>query len=96
MPESVNKPKVPVLLIQQPVDVQLIKAHMAGSLGVEKAEALVMQTLTALAFPTAGVLPAEQAEVLLTKLATEAGIVGLAARVTKQMVRNNIAPLAPR
>jgi hypothetical protein len=42
------------------------------------------------------VLPAEQAEVLLTKLATEAGIVGLAARVTKQMVRNNIAPLAPR
>lgn len=94
--ETVSKLKVPVLVIQQPVDVQLIKAHMAGSLGVEKAEAIVTQTLTALFFPTTGVLPAEQAEALLSKLATEAGIVGLAAKVTKQMVRNNIAPLAPR
>lgn len=88
--------KAPVLVVQHPVDVSLIKAHMAGSLGIEKAEAVVSQTLSGLFFPTTGVLSAEQAESLLTKLGAEPGIVGLAAKVTKQMVRNKIAPLAPR
>ena len=96
MTETPVKARVPLLVIQHPVDVALIKAHMAGSLGVEKAESVVTTTLTALAFPVAGILTAEQAEALLSKLATETGIVGLAAKVTKQMVRNNIVPLAPR
>ena len=88
--------KVPVLTIQTPVEVQLIKAHMAGSLGVEKAEAIVTSTLGALFLPSQGVLSAEQAEQLMSKLAAEPGIVGLAAKVTKQMVRNQLAPLAPK
>ena len=96
MRESQTRVKAAVLVIEHPVDVKLIKAHLAGSLGVEKAEAIVTQTLSGLFFPTTGVISAQQAEGLLTKLAAEIGIVGLAARVTKQMVRNNIAPLTPR
>lgn len=88
--------KAPALVIRDPVEVHLIKAHMAGSLGVEKAEAVVNGALLLLALPTQGVLQAEQAEALMVRLSEESGIVGLAARVTKQMVRNRIAPLAPK
>lgn len=88
--------KLPVLVIEHPVEVSLIKAHMAGSLGVEKAGSVVTSALKGLAYPGEGRLSADQAETLLVKLAAEPGIVGLAAKVTKQMVRNQIAPLAPK
>ncbi|MFT3713220.1 MAG: hypothetical protein QM817_36660 [Archangium sp.] len=84
------------LIIEHPVEVQLIKAHMAGSLGQEKADAVVAAALRNALLPTEGQLAAEQAESLLSKLATEPGLVGLAAKVTKQMVRNRLAPIAPR
>ena len=69
---------------------------MAGSLGLDKANAIVSSTLTQRLFPEEGQLAAEQAEVVLTRLAAEPGLVGLAAKVTKQMVRNQIAPLTPK
>lgn len=69
---------------------------MAGSLGVDKANAVVSSTLKEMLFPEDGQLAAEQAESVLTRLAAEPGLVGLAAKVTKQMVRNQIAPLTPR
>jgi hypothetical protein len=84
------------LVIEQPVEVTLIKAHMAGSLGVEKANAVIAGALRTLTFPESGQLAPEQAEALLSRLAAEPGIVGLAAKVTKQMVRNRLAPLTPR
>ena len=71
----------------------LILAHMSGSLGQEKAKAVVGAMLTTLGYPAEGQLGAEQADELLTRISTEAGLVGLAAKVTKQMVRNEVAPL---
>lgn len=69
---------------------------MAGSLGLEKADAVVSNTLKALTFPLQGELAADQAESVLSRLALEPGLIGLAAKVTKQMVRNQLAPLVPR
>lgn len=69
---------------------------MAGSLGLEKANAVVSTTLRELVFPEEGQLAADQAESVLTRLASEPGLVGLAAKVTKQMVRNQLAPLVPK
>ncbi|MDP2274630.1 MAG: hypothetical protein Q8N23_05945 [Archangium sp.] len=81
------------LKVTQPVEVALILAHMSGSLGQEKAKAVVAAALLKLSLPGEGVLAAEQAELLLNAIAEEAGLVGLAAKVTKQMVRNQVAPL---
>ena len=88
--------KAPTLALEHPADVALIKAHLAGSLGVEKADAVVTETLRALGLPLQGELPAEHAEQLMVTLAAEPGLVGLAARVAKQMLRSQLAPLKPR
>ena len=72
---------------------QLILAHMSGSLGQEKAKAVVGALLETLGLPAEGLLTADQAEDLLTRIADEPGLVGLAARVTKQMVRTEVAPI---
>lgn len=77
----------------RPVEGSLILAHMSGSLGQEKAKAVVSAALAQLKFPAEGMLTAEQAEDVLNHVATEPGLVGLAAKVTKQMVRNDVAPL---
>jgi hypothetical protein len=89
---SPRKP-APALRITQPVEVQLILAHMSGSLGQEKAKSVVSAVLQAQGLPAEGLLTADQAEALLTHIATEPGLVGLAARVTKQMVRAEVAPI---
>lgn len=81
------------LRVTQPVEVSLILAHMSGSLGQEKAKAVVSAMLTLLSYPSVGQLSADQAEELLTRIAVEPGLVGLAAKVTKQMVRNEVAPI---
>ena len=81
------------LRVTQPVEVALILAHMSGSLGQEKAKAVVTAALLKLSLPGEGVLTAEQAEAVLNDIAQQAGLVGLAAKVTKQMVRNEVAPL---
>jgi hypothetical protein len=94
LPSPVKKPVA--LVIEHPVEVQLIKAHMAGSLGLEKANAVVASALKEFMLPESGQLAPAQAESLLTRLASEPGLVGLAAKVTKQMVRNQLAPIAPR
>lgn len=81
------------LRITQPVEVNLILAHMSGSLGQEKAKAVVGAMLQTLAYPGEGTLSPEQADELLNRISTEPGLVGLAAKVTKQMVRNEVAPI---
>jgi hypothetical protein len=87
-------PRKPVeLKVTKPVDLSLILAHMAGSLGQEKAKSAVASVLQLLGMPAEGVLTADQAEELLNRLAKEPGLVGLAAKVTKQMVRNEVAPI---
>ena len=68
---------------------------MAGSIGFEKATAVINETLAQLKLPPDGVLPAEAAEALLSAMSLREGLVGLAAKVTKQMVRMNIEPHRP-
>lgn len=88
-------PKPAELKITEPVQVELIIEQMAGSIGIEKARAVVEGALAELGLQTAGLLKAEAAEALLSMLATQTGLVGLAAKVTKQMVRLQIAPKKP-
>ena len=68
---------------------------MAGSIGQQKAEEVVFAALTALRLPTTGALPDEQLTALIDMVARQPGLVGLAAKVTKQMLRLRIQPLKP-
>jgi hypothetical protein len=80
------------LKITEPVDVKVIVAHMAASVGQEKAQTFVSACLTELHLPGVGTLDAPSADRLLGRMGTEPGLVGIAARVTKQMVRLKRAP----
>lgn len=81
--------------IDQPVDIELVVAHMAASIGQEKAQAVMVKALADLQLPATGRIDGVQAGNLLTRLASEPGLVGLAAKVTRQMVKMRIAPLKP-
>ena len=83
------------LKIERPVPVPLINAHMAASLGVATATKVVLEGLTQVGLEQAPLLTGEQATELLLRLGREPGLVGLAAKVTFQMVRNDVAPLNP-
>lgn len=70
-------------------------AHMAGSIGQQKAEEVVFAALTSLKLPTTGALDEEALNSLIDIVARQPGLVGLAAKVTKQMLRLHIQPLKP-
>ena len=80
------------LKITEPVDIKIVVAHMAASVGFEKAQELVSACLSELQLPPTGTLDGAAADRLLTRMGTEPGLVGIAARVTKQMVRLKRAP----
>jgi hypothetical protein len=83
------------LKLTEPVDIKIIVAHMSASVGQEKAQTFVAACLTELQLPAVGILDASSADRLLTRMGTEPGLVGIAARVTKQMVRLKRAPSLP-
>ncbi|MFT3841687.1 MAG: hypothetical protein QM723_32155 [Myxococcaceae bacterium] len=83
------------LKIDRPVPVPLIKAHMAGSLGVDAASKVVDEALAPVGLGRVQLLTGDQATEVLQRLGRQTGLVGLAAKVTFQMVRNNVAPLNP-
>ena len=68
---------------------------MAASIGQQKAQSVTSVALAELHLPEKGRLEAADADRLLNRLSTEAGLVGLAAKVTRQMVRMGVAPLKP-
>lgn len=55
---------------------------LSGSLGADKAQALIMETAVALQLSTIE-LSLEQAQTLFTRLATQPGIVGITAGLAK-------------
>ncbi len=75
--------------------VPLIKAHMAASLGVDAAAKVVEEGLSPVGLARVQLLTGDQATELLQRLGKQTGLVGLAAKVTFQMVRNDVAPLNP-
>jgi hypothetical protein len=83
------------LKIDRPVPVPLIKAHMAASLGVDAASNVVDEALQPVGLAKVQLLTGDQATELLQRLGKQPGLTGLAAKVTFQMVRNNVAPLNP-
>ena len=76
-------------------EVELIAAHLAASVGQQKAQAVLAKALIDLQLPEKGRLEAEQVERLLNRIAAEPGLVGLSAKVTRQMLKMKIAPLKP-
>ena len=93
--EPVNRGAAPEPRITRSVQVGLILEHLSGTLGQENALAAVSQALASLKLDGLGELTADQAELLFSRLMAEPGLVGLAAKVTKQMVRIGAQPLAP-
>ncbi len=95
---SSNIPKIPVR--ERPsepdVPITLIVSHMAGTLGMEKAQDLVARTAARMGLPVTGAVPWAESERIIDAIAKEPGIVGLAAKVSKQRIRMGMAPLAPR
>ena len=85
--EQLREPDVPV---------SLLVAHMAGTIGVEKAEDLVGKAAARLGLASTGILSWEDCERLIDVIALEPGVVGLAAKVTKQKLRMRMAPLPVR
>jgi hypothetical protein len=83
------------LKLTEPVDIKIIVAHMSASVGQEKAQTFVAACLVELKLPATGVLDPTAADRLLTRMGTEPGLIGIAARVTKQMVRLKRAPSHP-
>jgi hypothetical protein len=83
------------LKIERPVPVPLIKAHMASSLGVDAASKVVDEALAPVGLGKVQLLTGDQATELLQRLGKQPGLIGLAAKVTFQMVRNDVAPLNP-
>jgi hypothetical protein len=79
----------------EPVEISLVIAHMAGSIGQQKAEEVVFATLTTLGLPTTGALEEAALNNLIDLVAKQPGLVGLAAKVTRQMLRLHIQPLKP-
>jgi hypothetical protein len=77
------------------VAVSLIVAHMAATLGMEKAEDLVRSTMTRLRISHKSSLPRDECDQVIDVIAQVPGLVGLAARVTKQKIRMGMAPLKP-
>ena len=92
MPSRADVPEQP---LTAGCDVELIVAHMAASVGLQKAQAVTGAALQALKLPATGALDAASANALLDRLVTEPGLVGLAAKVTRQMLRMGVAPLRP-
>jgi hypothetical protein len=90
-----DKPKPASTGAQEPVEISLVIAHMAGSIGQQKAEEVVFATLTSLRLPTTGALKDEDLNTLIDMVGKQPGLVGLAAKVTKQMLRLHIQPLKP-
>jgi hypothetical protein len=76
-------------------EIELIVAHMAASIGQQKALAVVSKALIDLGLPEKGRIDGVSVEKLLTKVSGEPGLVGLAAKVTRQMLKMKIAPLKP-
>ena len=75
--------------------VALIVAHLAASIGRQKAHALVTAALAELKLPETGDLDADGADRLLTRLTAEEGLPGLAARLTRHLVKMGVAPATP-
>ena len=76
------------------IDLEVVIASLASSLGVEKARALVSETLRTMKIPEGPTIDAGNCTALLEQLAAQQGLVGIAARVTKIMLllRTNPAP----
>lgn len=79
----------------EPVEISLVIAHMAGSLGQQKAEEVVLAALTALRLPTTGALDGAKLARLIDAVEKQPGLVGLAAKVTRQMLRLHLQPMKP-
>ena len=90
-----SRSELPPPKLEVGCDVEVISAHMAASLGLEKAQSVVGAAIAALALPAKGKLSAQQTHDLLTRLATEPGLVGIAAKVARQMLRHGVAPQKP-
>ncbi len=70
-------------------------AHMAASIGQQKAHAVVTAVLVEMNLPAVGQISADHGDQLLTRLSMEPGLVGLAAKVTRQMVKMKMTPQKP-
>lgn len=68
---------------------------MAASIGQQKAMSVVAAAVKQLGLPATGKLAPEDADRLFDQLQNEPGLVGLAAKVSRQMVRMGVAPLKP-
>jgi hypothetical protein len=90
-----SRPEAPVPKLTAPCDVELISAHMAASIGQQKAMSVVSTAVKELGLPGTGQLSPEDADRLFDRLQNEPGLVGLAAKVSRQMVRMGVAPLKP-
>ncbi len=90
-----SQPEAPAPKLTEPCDVELISAHMAASIGQQKAMSVVAAAVKELGLPEAGKLAPGDADRLFDRLQNEPGLVGLAAKVSRQMVRMGVAPLKP-
>lgn len=90
-----SRPDAPPVKLTEACDVGLIVAHMAASIGQQKALSVVTTVLADLKLPSQGKLEPAAADQVFERLQTETGLVGLAAKVSRQMVRLGVAPLKP-
>ena len=90
-----SRPENPQPKLTEGCEVELVIAHMAASIGQQKAQSISAVCLAELKLPEVGRLSADDADRLLTRLGNEPGLVGLAAKVTRQMLRMGVAPLKP-
>jgi hypothetical protein len=81
--------------LTDPVALETIVGHMAASVGREKAETFTHACCSELRLPATGTLEPADADRLLNRMGVEPGLVGIAARLTKQMVRLKRAPSRP-
>jgi len=75
-----------------PVELELVIRYLAGSIGVEKARSVVLETLKMLNVPPTPILEASCCASLLEKLAAQQGLIGIAARVTKIKLQLRVSP----
>lgn len=78
--------------LTEPVDTELVVQHLAGSVGVEKARALLDDSLRPLGLANARQLEPGVCSTMLERMSAKPGLVGIAARVTKLKLQLKMGP----
>jgi hypothetical protein len=79
-------------VLTEPVETALVVQHLAGSVGLEKARALVEDAFRWIGVPYASWLDPGTCSRMLERMSLQPGLVGIAARVTKLKLQLKMGP----